>query len=304
MSTVIQFRRGSSSQWAQVNPVLLDGEPGIELNTGKFKLGDGTNPWTSLQYAGNQGPTGTASNVPETSGAITYAPTAVTPAGWLPCNGSYVTSSTIPAIQSLLPPKPGFSGGVGAQYGTGASQNILVSANGVGSIDSWASVTNVDDGLGVGGSYPRNVWFSSYSASVNAWLKFTFPIPVVIDAYWLADNPDGEWSPTVWTFQGSNNDTDWTVLQTIDYGTTRTLNTTFYTGNINTSDMANFSFTNTTAYKYYRWQFTQNNYGYGHVNLSEAAMSGPVVAPDTTLRVLPTLTPIVSGATFYPYIKS
>jgi hypothetical protein len=285
--------------------VLLDGEPGIELNTGKFKLGDGTSTWTSLQYAGNQGPTGTASNVPETSGAITYAPTAVTPAGWLPCNGSYVTSSTIPAIQSLLPPKPGFSGGVGAQYGTGASQNILVSANGVGSIDSWASVTNVDDGLGVGGSYPRNVWFSPYNSSVNAWLKFTFPIPIVIDAYWLADNPDGDWSPTVWTFQGSNNDTDWTVLQTIDYGTTRTINTTLYTGNINTSDMANFSFSNTTGYKYYRWQFTQSNYGYGHVNLSEAAMGGPVVAPDTTLRVLPALDPIVSGSTtFYPYIKS
>ena len=304
MSTVIQFRRGSSSQWSQANPVLLDGEPGLELDTGKFKLGTGTSTWNNLEYAGNQGPTGTASTVPETVGAITYAPTA--PAGWLLCNGSYVATSTIPALQSLLPPKPGFSGNVGAQYGTGASQNILVSASSVASTDSWARVTNVDDGLSVGNAYPRNVWQTQYGMpSGGHWLKFSFPLPVVINSYWLADSPDGDWTPTIWTFQGSNDNTNWTVLHTVDNGMTRTINTTVYEGAITTGDMASFSFSNNTSYLHYRWVFTQSNYGTEIITLSEAAMAGPAVPADTTLRVLPTLDPIVSGnATFYPYIKS
>jgi hypothetical protein len=307
MSTVIQFRRGSSSQWKQANPVLLNGEPGIELDTGKFKLGTGTSNWKNLPYAGDQGPTGTDSTVPETTGAITYAPTATAPAGWLSCNGSFVSAATFPALQPVLPPKPGFSGGVGAQYGPGTLQNIVVSASSVASTDSWASVTNVDDGLSVGTAYPRNGWRSQYLPfnDDGHWLKFAFPIPTVINTYWLADNSDGDWSPTVWTFQGSNDNTSWTVLHTIDNGTTRTINNTIYGGAITTSGMANYSFTNTTTYLYYRWVFTQSNYGYESVELTEAAMGGTVIGPDNTLLVLPALSPISSNnTTFYPYIKS
>lgn len=307
MSTVIQFRRGSSSQWSQANPVLLDGEPGIELNTGKFKLGTGTSTWNNLEYAGNQGLPGTNSTATETTGIVTYAPTATTPAGWLPCNGSLVSASTIPALQSLLPPKPGFSGGVGAQYGTGASQGIVVSASGVISSDLQYALSNVDNGLSAGdGSSPYMVWMSNYSQPNDIWLKFAFPVSTVINTYWLADNPNGAWSPSAWAFQGSNDNTNWTTLHTVDNGPTRTINTLNSTGPISTSSMANFSFTNTTAYAYYRWIFTNSNYGFpAYIMVSEAAMGGPVVAADTATRVLPTLDPIVSSnTTFYPYIKS
>ena len=37
-----QFRRGTASQWTSANPVLAAGEMGIETDTDKFKIGDGS----------------------------------------------------------------------------------------------------------------------------------------------------------------------------------------------------------------------------------------------------------------------
>ncbi len=39
------------AQWTSANPTLAKGEIGLENDTGKFKLGDGTKNWTSLSYA-------------------------------------------------------------------------------------------------------------------------------------------------------------------------------------------------------------------------------------------------------------
>lgn len=50
MATTIRFRRDSSSRWTEVNPVLADGEPGYENNTGKFKIGNGDARWLDLEY--------------------------------------------------------------------------------------------------------------------------------------------------------------------------------------------------------------------------------------------------------------
>lgn len=47
----IQFRRDTAAQWSLHNPVLLDGEIGIESDTHRFKLGDGTTAWSSLLYS-------------------------------------------------------------------------------------------------------------------------------------------------------------------------------------------------------------------------------------------------------------
>jgi len=55
MATKIQLRRGTSSEWSVNNPILASGEPGVETDTGKFKLGDGTTTWNALTYAGGDG---------------------------------------------------------------------------------------------------------------------------------------------------------------------------------------------------------------------------------------------------------
>jgi Major tropism determinant N-terminal domain len=46
----LKLRRDSSNRWAQVNPVLAEGEPAFELDTGKIKIGDGVSTWSDLGY--------------------------------------------------------------------------------------------------------------------------------------------------------------------------------------------------------------------------------------------------------------
>lgn len=50
MSTRIQYRRNTAAAAAASNPVLAVGEPGMETDTGKTKLGDGVTAWNSLPY--------------------------------------------------------------------------------------------------------------------------------------------------------------------------------------------------------------------------------------------------------------
>ncbi len=47
----IQLRRGSASSWTSVNPILDEGELGLEIDSGKFKIGDGSSVWSALGYA-------------------------------------------------------------------------------------------------------------------------------------------------------------------------------------------------------------------------------------------------------------
>ena len=47
---VYQFKRGTAQRWVEVNPILKQGEPGFEYDTGKLKIGDGFTPWALLSY--------------------------------------------------------------------------------------------------------------------------------------------------------------------------------------------------------------------------------------------------------------
>lgn len=49
----IQLKRGKSSSWETLNPVLNPGEPGFEIDTGKLKIGNGVDEWLDLQYLGH-----------------------------------------------------------------------------------------------------------------------------------------------------------------------------------------------------------------------------------------------------------
>lgn len=51
MSTQIKLKRGSAANLTTVNPILAAGEPGYEIDTGKFKIGNGVVAWNSLPYA-------------------------------------------------------------------------------------------------------------------------------------------------------------------------------------------------------------------------------------------------------------
>ena len=63
MANRIQLRRGNAQEWANVNPTLAQGELGIELDTGRFKFGDGVSAWNTLKY---ERPVESVSNTPST----------------------------------------------------------------------------------------------------------------------------------------------------------------------------------------------------------------------------------------------
>lgn len=48
----LYLRNDTAATWVEKNPVLAKGEPGVEVDTGKFKLGDGVTSWVGLHYAG------------------------------------------------------------------------------------------------------------------------------------------------------------------------------------------------------------------------------------------------------------
>ena len=59
-------RTDTASNWSSSNPTLLSGELGIESDTGKVKVGDGSTAWSSLAYTSFGG-------LPKTGGTMTGA---------------------------------------------------------------------------------------------------------------------------------------------------------------------------------------------------------------------------------------
>jgi hypothetical protein len=64
----IQARRDTAANWTSTNPTLAAGEFGLETDTLKLKLGNGSAAWTSLAYVGS----GTSDNALKLDGRRLY----------------------------------------------------------------------------------------------------------------------------------------------------------------------------------------------------------------------------------------
>ena len=53
--TTIKFRRDTSANWTSVNPIPAQGEPCYETDTGKLKIGNGSDNYVTLPYVSNGG---------------------------------------------------------------------------------------------------------------------------------------------------------------------------------------------------------------------------------------------------------
>lgn len=94
VQTRIQLRHDTAANWTSANPVLLEGEVGLELDTLKQKVGDGSTAWNSLPYD-----TGSTALQSITSSDITTA------LGYTPYNSTnpdgYITSIPSDYLQNL-----------------------------------------------------------------------------------------------------------------------------------------------------------------------------------------------------------
>ena len=52
MTTFTRFklRNGTAAEWTAANPTLLQGEIGVETDTRRYKIGDGSTAWAGLSY--------------------------------------------------------------------------------------------------------------------------------------------------------------------------------------------------------------------------------------------------------------
>ena len=50
MAIKIQLRRDTAANWVANNPLLLNGEIGIETDTLKFKIGNGSQRWNAINF--------------------------------------------------------------------------------------------------------------------------------------------------------------------------------------------------------------------------------------------------------------
>ena len=53
MTTQIQIRRDTAANWNNVDPVLAEGEIGMDMTVNSFKVGDGVSAWSAIDYAGS-----------------------------------------------------------------------------------------------------------------------------------------------------------------------------------------------------------------------------------------------------------
>ena len=72
MAVKFQLRRGLSTEWTSANPILMQGELGIELDTEKIKIGDGVRTWIDLPHI-TQGQRGLKGDVGQTGKKIEFS---------------------------------------------------------------------------------------------------------------------------------------------------------------------------------------------------------------------------------------
>lgn len=54
LNTIFQVKRATSERWAEVNPILRQGEPGYVIGAegNNLKIGDGVTAWNDLSFVG------------------------------------------------------------------------------------------------------------------------------------------------------------------------------------------------------------------------------------------------------------
>lgn len=107
MTSRLQNRRDTAANWTSNNPTLAAGEIGYETDTAKFKIGNGSTAWNSLDYAytaglpGATGPTGPTGPVGATGPTGPNNITSIT-AGTGLTGGTITTSGTVAIDTSVV----------------------------------------------------------------------------------------------------------------------------------------------------------------------------------------------------------
>ena len=107
------------------------------------------------------------------------------------------------------------------------------------------------------------------NGGTSGWWKYDLGVGVTkrAEKFTVYVNNTGNWNIKDFTFQGSNNDSDWTTLKTV-------------TGRLQAeTGLFTYTFTNATSYRYYKIDVTAN-WGGGAVMLWEVSAYATLVVKD------------------------
>jgi hypothetical protein len=160
-----RVKRDTAAAFTAANTLLLSGEIGLETDTRRYKIGDGTTAWNSLPYS-------SAATIADTrrildllgstaEGDIIYKG----PSGWTRLAKD--ADGKILKLASGLPAWANESGGGGG--GSGAMEHVAT-VNVTGSAVSSVSVTGLD--LAADGAYMVLVGFANPAGSLSAYRLF------------------------------------------------------------------------------------------------------------------------------------
>ena len=171
-----------------------------------------------------------------------------------------------------------FTSGGGWTYGANISNRVVVAAANSADAGDWGAENAFDGNV--------ETYWSTSAGNPTGWISADFGSgnSYTIEDYKItAYGPDLPTRPDDWQFQGSNNGTDWTSIET---RTNEAANIT-----IDTATTKLFATTNTTAYRYYRLNITGNNGSADYVAIGElvfyssGSVSNPSFVIDNSGRV-------------------
>ena len=165
----MQQRRGTAAEWTAANPILQAGEIGYETDTEQFKIGNGTDTWSALEYWEGALPD-------QTSNSGKFLTTDGTDAAWADVdtfpsqsgNSGYFLTTDGTAVAwaevDALPTQTGNTGYYLKTDGTTASWDEL-------SIDDLVAVSLNDiDGVTITGT-PLEGQSLIYDSSTSQWIN-------------------------------------------------------------------------------------------------------------------------------------
>jgi hypothetical protein len=107
MTARMQQRRDTAANWTSTNPTLAAGEMGIETDTYKLKVGDGSTAWTSLPYSVDiPSQTGQSGKYLQTNGTVTSWSTVDALPSQTGNSGKYLTTNGTAASWATITTDP------------------------------------------------------------------------------------------------------------------------------------------------------------------------------------------------------